>query len=324
MKRSTKTMRFMNSAASRHHRIGVWLMIGAMGACGDDSGNVSGTDGTSSETSGDPDTATMTGPDPDSSTNPDPDSSTSPDPDTSTGPEESSSTGEPPVLLPAEFLVRIENISGDSALPSTISAGVWVEQAPASTPIFTLDVPDFGDGLVPLAEDGDPTTLAAAAGSIGNVLQAGTWDAPIAPGESVEFTLTAENGSRLSLFGGLGQANDSFVATGPVGVSLFTNAGLPEDERDISSVLRVYDVGSEFNQAPGQGSQQLSSQSAAGVGMAESGQVVAFASSTRALPQAAALLGSSCQSAGRTRSCPHPGRRTRSPPSRWRGGFARP
>ncbi len=285
------------------HWVGGWLVVSCVAACGDDSGTMPGT-GTETETTdgGDDDDddddddgpdSSSTEPDPDtSSTSADPDTSTGPDPDTSTSTdaESSSSSDGGPIGPPAEFFVRIENISTDSVLPTTISPGVWVEHETGSTPVFTLNFPDVGDGLVELAEDGDTTVLASNVDAAAGVAQSGTWDEALAPGEMVEFNLTAEAGNRLSIFTGVGRANDVFIGPAAVGVSLFTNGGEPEEERDITQFLRLYEVGSEFTQAPGQGPQQLSTQPAPNTGMVESGAVSAFASSTRALPQPATLL----------------------------------
>ncbi|HWB79515.1 MAG TPA: spondin domain-containing protein, partial [Nannocystaceae bacterium] len=224
------------------------------------------------------------------------DSSSSDDGSSTTPPEESSSSEGGPDLMPAEFEVTIENISGTSTLPTTISAGVWLEQELGTQPVFSADAADRGEGLVALAEDGDPAALAASVMDADGWVQSGTWDMAIGPGESTSFTLTADPGSgpglanRLGFMAGLGAGNDVFIGTGPNGIALFTNGGLPMDDHDVSDVLALWDVGTEYNQAPGQGFDQQQTQAAADTGMAESGTVWAFSSSTRALPQASKLL----------------------------------
>lgn len=216
--------------------------------------------------------------------------------ESSTTPPEESSSDSGPDLMPAEFRVTIENISATSTMPTTISAGVWVEQELGTMPIFSIDMADRGEGLVALAEDGDPTELAMSVQDADGWVQSGTWDTAIAPGEMVEFTLTADPGSgaglanRLGFMAGVGAGNDVFLGTGPNGVALFTNGGLPMDEHDISDVLALWDVGSEYNQAPGQGFDQQQTQAAADTGMVETGTVWAFSSSTRAVPQASKVL----------------------------------
>jgi hypothetical protein len=67
-----------------------------------------------------------------------------------------------------EFVLRIENISSEGVLITSdgqahstpFAPGVWVVHRSAG-PLFTPGVPDLGQGLEALAEDGDPSTLAA-------------------------------------------------------------------------------------------------------------------------------------------------------------------
>ncbi|MEW5957070.1 MAG: spondin domain-containing protein [Chloroflexota bacterium] len=67
-----------------------------------------------------------------------------------------------------EFVLRIENISPEGILttsdgqsyPTPFAPGVWLVH-PGDSPLFTTGAPDFGQGLEALAEDGDPSILAA-------------------------------------------------------------------------------------------------------------------------------------------------------------------
>jgi hypothetical protein len=66
-----------------------------------------------------------------------------------------------------EFKVTIENVSTDMALqtsagdfPAPFSPGVWVVSS-AQDPLFTVGMPDRGQGLEAIAEDGNPTSLGA-------------------------------------------------------------------------------------------------------------------------------------------------------------------
>ena len=90
-------------------------------------------------------------------------------------------------LTPCEagkFTVRIDNVSGDSDFASPITPVVWVVEArdadmihgatPSRGAFFTAGQPDFGYGLESLAEDGDPSTLAA-------VMGGGDFATPLAP-----------------------------------------------------------------------------------------------------------------------------------------------
>ncbi len=275
----------------RHASLAMLGLLAITGCPGDDA-SASGdtdTDASSSESGTSPTTTTATTADTSTSVTT-ADTSSSESESGTTPPESSSSEDSGPPPMPAEFLVHIENISANSVLPTSISAGLWIEQELGTEPVFTQDFPDRGEGLVALAEDGDPSELETSVMAVPEAVQWGTWPDAIGPGESTEFTFTADPGDRLSLLAGLGAGNDHFIGTGSVGVALFANNGSPMDERDISDVLRIWEVGSEYTQAPGQGGDQLATQAAAGDGMDESGNVQAFNTSTRALPQAAQVV----------------------------------
>jgi spondin N len=214
---------------------------------------------------------------------------TSSESESGTAPPESSSD-DGPVAMPAEFEVTITNISDTSVLPSDLGRLLWIEQELGTQPVFTPDFADRGEGLAALASDGDPTELAESLPTARGHVQSGTSKAALAPGEEDSFVFTAEPGDRLSLLAGLGAGNDHFIGTSSQGVALFANNGLPMDTRDVSDVLLVWEVGTEYNQAPGQGFDQLGTQAAAGDGMPEAGAVTPFNSSTRALPQAARVV----------------------------------
>jgi hypothetical protein len=78
-----------------------------------------------------------------------------------------------------DFTVTVNNISGDSALPSPLAPGVWaVHQDPGV--LFSSGQPDRGEGLEGLAEDG-------AAGPLGDAL-ATILPTPFAPGVAVVHT----------------------------------------------------------------------------------------------------------------------------------------
>jgi hypothetical protein len=210
-----------------------------------------------------------------------------------------SSGGDLPDPEPADFLVRIENISDSSIMPITISPGVWLEQDQnIAPPIFTENSAAPGNGIRALAEDGDPTELAGNLGTNNDLFQSGVLDTPvgetdpgpIAPGEAYEVTFTAQPYSRLGLAAMFEQSNDMFIGTAAPGVGLFQNNGQPRDFQNITAFLRLWDAGTEVNQAPGQGPDQGWSQEEAGQGARESGVVTAFSSSTRAVPLPGALV----------------------------------
>ena len=266
--------------------LGALVGLMAISACGDDASATTETDTESSSTSGDETTTSSTDP---TTTAGETMTMTTMGPSTGpTDPDTTDTTGPPPE--PADFFVRIENISTDTVLPGPLSPGLWLEHGQGSMPIFSLNEADRGEGLVEIAEDGDPSGLETSMMSNGDVIQVATWTDPILPGEMLEFEFTAQPFSRLSLVTMLVASNDIFVGSGPNGISIFDNTGFPQDERDVTMNFRFWDVGSEYNQAPGQGPDQALLGGAPNIGMDEAGQVVAHNSSTRALPLARAMF----------------------------------
>jgi hypothetical protein len=107
---------------------------------------------------------------------------------------------------------------------------------------------------------------------------------PLLPGETYQFTFTAEPFTRLSLATMLGASNDLVVASGPAGIGLFAGGGQVLGERDVTSSLRIYDAGTERNQAPGQGPWQAVHGGSPDIGLAEAPGVGPAERSTRAIP----------------------------------------
>ena len=191
---------------------------------------------------------------------------------------------------PMMFAVRVENISGNTALPSPFAPGVWAVHD-ASRPFFSNGQPDRGQGLAALAEDGSPVALNDAVSGRTGVAESGIFNtpdganapAPIFPGEAYEFMVTTTaNASRLSLATMFVQSNDLFVAPAAAGIELFDVNGDPLSG-DITDLLELWDVGSERNEAPGMGPNQAPRQAGAGTGPSE-GRVAAFNNTTRGLP----------------------------------------
>jgi hypothetical protein len=157
---------------------------------------------------------------------------------------------------PARFRVRIENVSDRTERPMTLSPGVWVIHNELG-PIFLPGRHETGRGLEALAERGDPGPLARSLGVQDGVLSRGTFrPAPsrsglsaLAPGEAVEFTLTAQPGTRLSIATRLFPGEDVFLAPDETGIALFD-----EDDRpiagDVTSEIQLWDAGTEERVEP--------------------------------------------------------------------------
>ncbi len=190
------------------------------------------------------------------------------------------------------FMVRIENISANTSLPSPFAPGVWaIHSTPA--PLFTVDAVDRGNGLVALAEDGNPSMLATALSTQDGVSSSGVFNtpadgnapAPIFPGQAYEFSVEGDMTNRYLSFATMFvQSNDLFIGPGEAGINLFDEAGQPISG-DVTAQAPFWDVGSELNEAPGMGPNQAPRQTGPDTGPAE-GVVSVFNNSTRALPLA--------------------------------------
>jgi hypothetical protein len=165
------------------------------------------------------------------------------------------------------FKVRIENITTEDAFTAgngtrwtlPFSPGVFVVTG-TSNPFYTVGKRDRKEGLRSLAEDGDPTTLAA------NVEKAypgsgaflipvgGSKPMGILPGRSFEFYVVANQEQRLYFATMFGQSNDWFYGT-PSGIALFDASGKPFGG-NVTSNVQLYDAGTEADQELGIGSTQ--------------------------------------------------------------------
>ncbi|MGZ2369880.1 spondin domain-containing protein [Ancylomarina sp. YFZ004] len=147
-------------------------------------------------------------------------------------------------------------------------------------PLFEDGMLDMAAGLEALAEDGSPGTLDASLDGKAYVLSHGVFSipngmsagAPIFPGEYYEFSFEAQEGDYLNLATMLVQSNDLFVAFDDMGLALFNN-GIAKTG-DVTSMLMVWDAGTEVNEYPGAGNNQAPRQAAANTGTSESKTVM--------------------------------------------------
>ncbi|MBC8191449.1 MAG: spondin domain-containing protein [FCB group bacterium] len=169
-------------------------------------------------------------------------------------------------------------IAMDTGVTQLYAPGVYVVHESAN-PLFTADVADRGEGLEDLAEDGDPSSLAAALTASSMYTASGAFNIPVgaagpgalAPGASYEFVITAMEGDYLSLATMLVQSNDLFVAPSGMGIALFNDGTAMTG--DVTSYLSIWDAGTEVNETPGIGLNQAPRQAGAGAGMDEMGLV---------------------------------------------------
>lgn len=174
------------------------------------------------------------------------------------------------------FTVTLANVSSTEtltpAVPVPLSPGVWT-LGDSDDVLLTVGEADKGEGLEGIAEDGDPSSLAAALES--QVSQVGVFNTPvnadepgpIRPGGAYEATFTAEDGDKLNLTTMFIQSNDWVYATREDGVALFENGEAVTG--DISEQLGLYDVGTEADETPGLGENQAPRQAGPDTGEAD-------------------------------------------------------
>ncbi len=228
------------------------------------------------------------------------------------------------VLLPAEtalaeegddkmdegvaFLVRIENISADSDLPTPFAPGVWVLHSEPG-PLFIEGEADKGYGLEALAEDGDPSALAEALNGMG--LHAGVFTTPVGadgpgvalpgsagmmgampPGTAYEFEVKATPDTPYLSFATMFvQSNDLFIGPGEAGIALFDMDGMAmEGMQDVTAEIQLWDAGTEANEEPGVGGEQAPRQSGPNMGPPEIDGTVHVVDDGYTYPEVSALV----------------------------------
>ena len=169
-----------------------------------------------------------------------------------------------------KFTVRVENIStpnGQTASDGTkwsfaLSPGLWVLNDKKSG-LFTEGKP-ASKGLESQAEDGDPSSLvalltmsnhASSLHGVFNTPMGMMGPGPIRPGESYEFSFTANPGMKLSMTLMNGQSNDEFYAPDVNGIALFESKGMPVSG-DVTDKFILWDAGTEVNEELGIGPNQ--------------------------------------------------------------------
>lgn len=185
----------------------------------------------------------------------------------------------------ATFKVRIENVSSPDGLvakdgskyPFALSPGLFLV-TDKKMDLFK-EGKKAGDELGTQAEDGNPEFLAkkfiTRVGSLNegifNTPAGAAMPAPILPGGVFEFTFKATEGMKLNFVTMYGQSNDLFYAPKQA-IELFDKDGNALTG-DITSDLKLWDAGTEVNQAPGIGSDQAPRQKAPHTGARENGVV---------------------------------------------------
>jgi len=170
-------------------------------------------------------------------------------------------------------------LAGDTGLTTPITPGVWMVHT-SDDPLFKAGSVDRGAGLEALAEDGDPSILAAAITSVAGILSSGTFTTPagasaagpLLPGAMYEFTVEARPGQMLSFATMFVKSNDLFFAPDGMGIDLYDSGDMPSSG-DVTTQIMLWDAGTEVNEEPGVGSDQPLNQAGPDSGADEAGVV---------------------------------------------------
>ena len=172
---------------------------------------------------------------------------------------------------PAKLFDALIDLKGQ---PTPFSTGVYALHQEDTSPLFTVDSPDMGNGLESLAERGDPAPLAAYLDEM--MIPHGVFDTPEGatdagptfPGGQISFSVEAVRGDKLSFVTMFGQSNDLFFAPTDAGIPLFNRHG-GSVSRNVAQYIRLCDVGTKVNEPPGIGPNQAPRQSFPDAGLVE-------------------------------------------------------
>jgi hypothetical protein len=170
-------------------------------------------------------------------------------------------------------------LAARTGLTSPLAPGAWAVHT-EDDPLFTSGQADRGEGLEALAEDGDPSGLAAALMGASGIQSSGAFNTPegaagpgpLFPGEAYVFEVDGAPGDRLSFATMLVQSNDLFYSPDGDGIALFNASGTPVSG-DITAQFSLWDAGTEVNEEPGIGLNQAPRQSGPDTGANENGTV---------------------------------------------------
>ncbi|MDR8391216.1 spondin domain-containing protein [Aliifodinibius sp. S!AR15-10] len=158
------------------------------------------------------------------------------------------------------------SLAEDTGLTVPLSPGAFAVYV-GNNPVFRAGKPAPDNGIEAIAEDGQPAMLASVLSSEERVKASGAFNQPVGssepgpllPGEKYQFTFTAHRGDRLTFATMYVQSNDLFYGPEEKGISLFSQ-GTPVTG-DVTDQLLLWDAGTEINEEPGVGPNQVLRQS---------------------------------------------------------------
>jgi hypothetical protein len=183
------------------------------------------------------------------------------------------------------FKVRVENIADAAGIsaqdgskyPFALSPGFYLLSNKKN--LIFEDGKKASSQLEAQAEDGNPslflkkylTRLGSINTGVFNIPVGGNMPAPIFSGGAFEFQINATPGMKLNLAFMYGQSNDLFYAP-DAAIDLFDANGNPLGG-DVTDKFKLWDAGTEVNQAPGLGPDQGPRQKGPNTGADENGVV---------------------------------------------------
>ena len=182
------------------------------------------------------------------------------------------------------FEVSIRNISSSNTLstsqgkaPVAFSSFILaVHRANSANPFFTLGSLGKVLGLEAFAEAGDPSTLLSSLQENGSVSLINLSSTPVGasgpallgPGSEYKAVVEAAPGDAIAIASSFLDANDLLLATPDAGISPFLSDGTPVTG-DFPNAFELIDVGTEKNEEPGAGTNQVLTQSSDSAGVSE-------------------------------------------------------
>ncbi|CAE7895793.1 nuoH [Symbiodinium sp. KB8] len=146
----------------------------------------------------------------------------------------------------------------------------YVFPSDETDPLFTQGEAVVAEsGLESLAEDGSPATAISYLMDLGYAAVAADQMAPVHPGETMTFTITATPGEKFGFATMFIQSNDWFVSLNNGGVELFNEDGSPKSGFDYTMQAYLFDAGTEEDETIGSGANQAPRQSGANTGPAD-------------------------------------------------------
>ena len=176
------------------------------------------------------------------------------------------------------FLVRIENVSTSATLnvASTsetqavpLSPGAFIVHREASDSPLLLPRDAANAGLEAVAEDGNTAPYASAVpgSAVFNTPVGASEPGPIGPGGAYEFTIQAVDGDKLDFVTMFIPSNDWFYTATDADNSLdLFVSGVPVSGEVAETDIAIWDSGTEADEEPGAGPNQVQRQSAPNTG----------------------------------------------------------